>query len=277
MQSGNITTISASSGSALYRIAQDGTVQQHIGWRDLSSPANEGPCIGLTVSGEGDVYKLQSNGYISHLRTAAGERGADWDLIDTNPDSMTIAATFAHIYQLHRQTGHVYKYSGQGTTWDFIGGTPETVAIVADIASGDKEEKVYKLHQGGSIWKWKGEGTDWDQIDNNPETKLIAAFDDKVYQMHNSGAIWVYKDDTSQWVNLDSSPDAIQISVGKAGLYQLHKEHTIWKYLGEGEGWKEIISSDSTVVEISVGDFVYARKEAGEVIKYLDENWVPLI
>ncbi|KAF5360699.1 hypothetical protein D9756_004449 [Leucocoprinus leucothites] len=101
-----------------------------------------------------------------------------------------------------------------------------------------------------------------------------------VYQLHTSGATWLYKSESGKWDNLDSSSDTAKVAVGIAGLYQLHKEHTIWKYLGEGEGGgrKEIISSDSTVAEITVGGHVCARKESGEIIKYMAQSvqWVSL-
>jgi hypothetical protein len=122
---------------------------------------------------------------------------------------------------------------------------------------------LFKLHKGGSIWRWSGEGTNWDNIDNNQFTKAIAAGGSKVYHMRIGRAIFVYNGKT--WDMLDSNPDTIQIAAGNAGIYQLHKEHTIWKHTSDG--WKGTISSDRIVIEISVTDSVYSRKEGGEVIK----------
>ncbi|KXN81582.1 hypothetical protein AN958_04421 [Leucoagaricus sp. SymC.cos] len=239
-------------GGSLYSLGKTGTIWKWGGaqqWTGIDFNYDDK----MVVAGGGKLYQLRAGGAILIFN----RQSHYWDNLDSDPNVIQIAAGNAGFYKLQNDY-MIWKYSGE-QGWERIS------SFIADGGS------LYSLGKTGTIWKWGG-AQQWTGIDFNYDDKMVVAGGGKLYQLRAGGAILIFNRQSHYWDNLDSDPNAIQIAAGNAGFYKLQNDYTIWKYSGE-QGWERISSGDSKVAEISVGDYLYVRKEDGEVIKYTENGW----
>lgn len=98
---------------------------------------------GIAVTGGADI-----NATDAQFAASIYPKSAGWQLLDTNPATVAIAADGADLYKMH-QDGRIWKYTGTPITgWEELDNNPATRAIAAGGGN------LYQLHATGAIWKY---------------------------------------------------------------------------------------------------------------------------
>jgi subtilisin family serine protease len=188
-----------------------------------------------------------------------------WQVLDTNPATVSVSAASGRLYQLHGD-GKIWRYTGTPLSgWQMIDNNTATRAITTGGTN------LYQLHSTGAIWKYTGTPlTGWQQLDNNAATKLIVADGNNLYQLHNSGAIWKYTGTPmTGWQLLDNNAATRSIVAAGGNLYQIHSTGAIWKFTGTPlTGWQQLDNNGNTKAIAAGGSNLYQIHTNGMIWKY---------
>ncbi|KAK6347463.1 hypothetical protein TWF718_005305 [Orbilia javanica] len=182
-----------------------------------------------------------------------------WERLDSNSDTIEIAAGQDYVYQRHTN-GQIWLYNE--SEWVQIDSNRDAV----EIAAGNRV--LYKRQSNGQLQRYKN--GEWVSLDKNSDTVQIAAGGDEIYQRHTNGGIWQYKN--GKWVDIDHNGDTVSITASNDGtLYQLHSGGQIWVY-SNGE-WA-MLDNNSDTVEIAASDGnLYQRHNGGNIYHYTGSGW----
>jgi V8-like Glu-specific endopeptidase len=215
----------ATDGSTLYqRHSGSGAIWRYtgvplFGWERVGGNTQTKTIVAARGLENGWLYELHNDGKIWRFNSTNAP-GEGWELLDSNPSTIAIAAERDNLYQLHRVTGAIWKYTGeQGAEWVQLGGNPLTRQI---LASGGQ---LYQLQNDGVIWRYTGTPmTGWQQLGNNRNTSGIAHDGQRLYQLQKDGSVWRYTGfSVTGWQPVGDDPDAKHLVGAGRQLYLLVK------------------------------------------------------
>ena len=188
-----------------------------VGWEHVGGSTQTKSIVATRGSRNGWLYELHGDGKIWRFRsTNAPLQG--WELLDANSRTAAIAADGDNLYQLHRQTGAIWVYTGTPfMEWVQLGGAPQTKQI---LASGGQ---LYQLYSDGVIWRYTGTPlTGWEQLGNNRNTQAIAHDGARLYRLHSDRSVWRYTGTPlTGWLRIDDDPNTKAIVGAGRQLFQL--------------------------------------------------------
>jgi hypothetical protein len=188
-----------------------------IGWEHVGGSTMTRSIVATRGSQQGWLYELHGDGKIWRYRsTNAPLQG--WELLDRNSRTVAIAADGDDLYQLHKETGAIWVYTGTPFfEWVQLGGAPQTKQI---LASGGQ---LYQLYNDGVIWRYTGTPmTGWEQLGNNRSTTAIAHDGANLYRLHSDRSIWRYTEVPSTgWKRIDDDPNTRAVVGAGRQLFQL--------------------------------------------------------
>ncbi|KAF1997587.1 hypothetical protein P154DRAFT_496543 [Amniculicola lignicola CBS 123094] len=206
------------------------------------------------------LYQLRKNGQV--LRYAS----TGWTIIDSNKDTAQIAGAGGTIYQRHID-GSIYKYSGTGSNWQWIGVSNDNVVDI--VAASDQ---LYQRRKDGWIARWSGSGTQWTAIEQ-PQPQLsrqIAVTESKtLWNLLSNGDVvrssWPY--DNGGWAVVNQDPANIAIAVGGEEFYKLQSDgRVVWLDM-VALFWRVIEDAGSGDL-YAVGQYLYSRHLDGSIWRY---------
>jgi hypothetical protein len=205
------------------------------------------------------LYQIRSTGQVLLNNGNAGT----WTSVDNNKDTVQIAGSGGSLYQRHTD-GSVYKYSGSGTNWQYIGAASDNVIDI--IAAGDQ---IYQRRKDGWIARWSGAGTTWTTIENPKSSTQIAVTDSKtLWNLLKTGDLvrstWPYG---TGWTVVDQNPANVAIATGGDEFYKLQSDGLVVWLDSEALYWRTI-EDDGAVKIYAVGTYLYSRHDDGSIWRY---------
>jgi hypothetical protein len=221
--------------------------------------------------------------------------------VDNNRDTVQIAGAGGKLYQRHAD-GSVYRYTGTGSNWEYIGAASDNVIDI--VAAADQ---IYQRRKDGWIARWSGSGTTWTTIANPRSSKQIAVTDSKTlwnllptgdlvrsdwpygpgwtivdvnalntqiatggnefYKLQSDGIVVWLNSVAYYWIIIENAR-SVAIYAAGSSIYSRHADGSIWRYTGTPLVWEMLDNSQSTVSVI--GDrrgSVWQMKGSGDVLR----------
>lgn len=218
----------------------------------ISSPSSSYPAV------EG-LYQLRSTGQILFYKPRTGS----WTSVDNNRDTVQIAGAGGNLYQRHSD-GSIYRYTGSGSNWDYIGAVSDNVIDI--VAASDQ---IYQRRKDGWVSRWTGNGSTWKTIGEARSNKQIAVTDSKtIWNLLTTGDLvrseWPY---TSGWTLVDINEQNAAIAVGGEEFYKLQSDGRVVWLDNSVYSWKVIEKANSVDI-FAMDDFVYSRHSDGSTWRY---------
>jgi hypothetical protein len=220
--------------------------------------------ISTTPSALDGLYQLRSTGQVLFY----GPSGT-WTTIDNNKDTIQISGAAGKVYQRHVD-GSIYRYSGTGTSWQYIGAASDN--IVEIVAASDQ---IYQRRKDGWIARWSGSGTTWTSIEQPRSTKQIAVTDSKtIWNLLNTGDLvrsqWPYG---NGWTIVDQNKGNVQIATGGDEFYKLQSDgNVVW--LDSVAYYWVVIESAGAVTIYAAGNFLYSKHADSSIWRYTGTPYV---
>lgn len=229
----------------------------------VSTPAQ------MPNAGKADgMYKLHApTGQIFRYNT-----DNNWVSVDNNRNTVQIDGAGGRLYKRHAD-GSVYRWSGLGTSWDYIGTPNENVTDI--VAAADQ---VYVRRTDGYVSRWSGSGTTWINIEQpQPRvTKQITVTDDKtLWILLTNGdlvrSFWPH--DTGTWQGVNPDPKNIAVASGGNRFYKLQNDGLV-VWLNVKENFWQVLEKADSVAIYAEGDFVYSQHKDGSIWRWTETQYV---